>query len=461
MKKFDAIIIGAGQAGIPLSKKLAKAGWKVALVEKRVFGGTCINDGCSPTKAMIASAKMAYQAGRSEELGVKIESYSVDFPSIIKRKNDVVELFRNGALKGINKLENISLIYGEAKFIADKILEVKQKDGKKEKIEADYIFINTGATPVIPEIPGVKEVDYYTSSTLLDIDEIPEHLLILGAGYIGMEFAQMFRRFGSKVTLFEQSGTLLPKEDDDVCEEITALFKSEQIDLHTHATAIKLKKTAEGKTQVTALINNKEKHFICSHLLLATGRKPQTEFFGIENTGIELDDKGHIKVDDKLETKVKGVFALGDVKGGPAFTQVSYNDHVIITQNLLHHGDMHTKGRIIPYCMFTDPQLGRVGITEKEAIEKNLDFKVAKLPMKHVARAIEMVETKGFMKAIVDNQTKQILGACILGEEGGEIMSVLQMAMLGNITYPQIRYNIFAHPLYSESLNNLFMSFDD
>lgn len=458
MKEFDAIVIGAGQAGIPLAKKLAKAGWKTALIEKRVVGGTCINDGCTPTKAMVASARMAYLAGKSHVLGVEIPSFEINFKTVMARKAAIVKQFREGSEAGIEKTENLTLVYGEAKFTADHTVYVNGRDGEFENYTAKHIFINTGESPVIPDIEGVNEISYLTSTSILELTEVPEHLLIVGGGYIGLEFGQMFSRFGSKVTLLERSDRLMPKEDVDVCEVVSEFFKEDGIEILTEAAAVKFENVAGGKIKVTVDLNGKRTTHTCSHVLLATGRKPQTESLGLENTAVECDDRGHVKVDEFLETKAKGVYALGDVKGGPAFTHISYNDYVVVTKNLLDGEKISIKDRMVPYCMFTDPQLGRIGITETQAIAQKLDYLVAKIPMKNVARAIETAETRGFMKAVVDKKTKQILGATVIGEQGGEIMTVLQMAMMGKITYEEIRFAIFAHPLYAESLNNLFMS---
>jgi pyruvate/2-oxoglutarate dehydrogenase complex dihydrolipoamide dehydrogenase (E3) component len=458
MKEFDAIVIGAGQAGVPLAKKLAKMGLKTVLIEKRVVGGTCINDGCTPTKAMVASARMAYLAGKSHELGIEIPSFEVNFKSIMARKSKIVEQFRGGAISGIEETENLSLIYGEAVFKADHSVSVALKEGGSEVYTAEKIFINTGASPVIPEIDGVQDINYLTSTTILELKEVPSHLLIVGGGYIGLEFGQMFKRFGSKVTLLEKSKHLMPHEDDDVCEVVTEYLTEDGLDIITEGKALHFENSNDGSINVTLEIKGAKSIVNCSHVLLASGRKPQTEMLGLENTGVTCDDHGHIETNDYLETKVKGVYALGDVKGGAAFTHISYNDYVLVTNNLENDIKQSIKDRFVPYCMFTDPQLGRVGITENEAKEKGLNYLVAKIPMKNVARAIETNEIRGFMKAVVDKDTKQILGVTIIGEQGGETMTVLQMAMMGKITYEQIRYAIFAHPLYAESLNNLFMS---
>jgi len=460
MKEFDAIIIGSGQAGTPLARKLAKSGWKTAIIEKRLVGGTCVNDGCTPTKALVASAKLAYMAGKSADLGIEIPDFRVNFKAVMARKAAIVKKSHDGSVKGLENTQNLTLVYGKAKFTDDHTLYVEGNDGSFENYTAKHIFINTGESPVIPDIDGVNDIQYLTSTTILELEEVPEHLLIVGGGYIGLEFAQMYSRFGAKVTLLEHGDRLLPKEDTDVCEVISAFFKEDGIDVFTEVKVTKFEQTADQKIRVTADQDGKSHTYTCSHVLLASGRKPQTEALGLENTGVQCDEKGHIQVNEFLETAVKNVYAMGDVKGGPAFTHISYNDFVVVAANLLDHGKMSIKDRMVPYCMFIDPQLGRIGITETQAIAAKLDYVVAKLPMEHVARAIETGQMRGFMKAIVDKKTKQVLGATIIGEQGGEIMSIIQMAMMGKITYEEIRYNIFAHPLYAESLNNLFMSLD-
>jgi len=460
MRKFDAIIIGAGQAGVPLAKKLAKAGKKTALIEKTAVGGVCVNEGCTPTKTLVASARMAYLASRSHDLGIDIKNFKVNLKNIIKRKNKIVKSFRGGAEKGIEKTPNLTLIYGEASFKDKNTIVISSKQNTLEEISGTQIFINVGNTPVIPEIEGINEVEYYTSDNIMHIKKLPEHLLIIGGGYIGLEFGQMFKRFGSKVTILEMGKTLMPHEDDDVCIEMSNIFKKEGIKVVTSAELINLKQNKINK-KVTVKIGVKEKQIACSHILIAAGRKPQTGKLNLKAAGVKVDEKGYIPVNQVLKTNVNHIYALGDVNGNSAFTHIAYNDYVIVSKNILENARLSTRYRIEPYCMFTDPQLGRVGITENQAKERGLNYKVAKIPMRNVARAIETAETRGFMKAIVDAKTKKILGASIIGAEGGEIMSVLQMAMVGNLTYDQIRHMIFAHPLYSESLNNLFMSLDE
>lgn len=459
MKHYDAVIIGAGQAGVPLAKKLAEAGKKTVLIEKRLVGGTCINDGCTPTKAMIASAKAVHQAKKASALGVDIGSVKIDFKKIVRRKNDIVEQFRSSSEKGIAETNGLKLIFGTAKFSAEKELTITLNDGGEEKVTADWIFINTGAKTAIPDIAGLDQIDYLTSTTILDLETVPEHLVVIGGNYIGLEFGQMFSRFGSKVTILEKSTGILAKEDEDISSALTEILTDEEVEIITD---VKVEKIDQDKKHlhITVRSGKTKKDITASHLLVAAGRVPQTAYLGLENCGVKLDDKGHVMVNEKLETNIKGIYALGDVKGGPAFTHIAYNDYTIVYRNLIEGTKYTIQDRPVPYCMFTDPQLGRIGISEKEAKEKKLNYEVAMIPMSQVARGIETNETLGLMKAVVDPETKQILGAAILGSEGGEIMSVLQMAIEGNITYDRIRYCVFAHPTYTESLNNLFMKLD-
>jgi pyruvate/2-oxoglutarate dehydrogenase complex dihydrolipoamide dehydrogenase (E3) component len=461
MKQYDAIIIGAGQAGGPLARRLAAAGKKTAIIEKRWVGGTCVNDGCTPTKTMVASAKMAYLAANSAELGVQIKSFSVDLPKIKKRKDDIVHQARDGNQKSIEKTQNLDLFFGEAVFTGNKTLLVKMNSGREKELKAELIFINTGAKPFVPEIEGINDIGYLDSTSIMELDHVPEHLLVIGGNYIGLEFGQMFRRFGSKVTVVERSGRIVSREDEDISEALTQILRDEKITILTNANTTRFKKKAGGKIVATINKDGKEEKIKCSHVLIAVGRTPQSKALSLDSTGVTVDDKGYITVNDTLETNVKGIYALGDVKPGPAFTHISYNDYTIVYRNLIEQQKLTINNRAVPYCMFTDPQLGRIGLSEAEAKKLGIKYKVAKLPMAHVARAIETGDTRGFMKAVVDRDTKKILGAAVLGQEGGEIMTVLQMAMMGGITYEQIRYCVFAHPLYAESLNNLFLALED
>lgn len=461
IRQYDAIVIGSGQAGVPLAKKLANHGKKVAIIEKRWIGGTCVNDGCTPTKTWIASAKAAYDAHKSTELGVFVEDAKIDMTIIKKRKDKIVENARSGNQKALESTKNLDVIFGEAAFTDFKTIGVTSDTGSQQILKADLFFLNTGAVPFIPEIEGLNAINFLTSTSILELDQVPEHLLIIGGNYIGLEYSQMFRRFGSRVTIVEKSPRIMAREDPDVSEEMHKLLKLEGIDILLNAETTFFDKQGPEKVVATIHTNGKKQKISCSHVLVVTGRVPQTGPLKLNNTGVKLDNKGYIKVNSKLETNVKGIYALGDVKGGPAFTHISYNDYTIVYRNLLENTNYTTRNRSIPYCVFTDPQLGRIGLSETEAKKQGLTIKVAKLPMTAVARAVETGDTRGFMKAIVDAKSKRILGASILAAQGGEIMTILQMAMEGKITYDRIRYGVFAHPLYAESLNNLFMTLED
>ena len=459
MEKYDAIVIGSGQAGTPLSKKLAESGLKTALIEKRWVGGTCVNDGCSPTKTMVASAKLAWSVANGEKLGVHVGGYTVDFHEILDRKNEVVERMRGNSEKGIKETKNLDLIYGTAVFTGPKEITVTLNDGGEQVLSADKFFINVGEKPAIPEIDGIEKIDYLTSTSIMELDEIPEHLAIIGSGYIALEFGQMFRRFGSKVTILEQSERILRHEDEDIAEEIVKIFSEEDIEIITDCKVELIKKEGDN-INLFLSVGDKEENISCTHVLVGAGRKPQTDNLGLDVAGVEINEKGYVKVNDKLETSVEGIYALGDVKGGPAFTHIAYDDYRVIRKNIIENGNESIKDRLVPYCMFIDPQLGRVGITEQEAKESGKEILVATMPNSSVARSIETGDTRGMMKAVIDKGTGKILGASVLAEQGGEIVTILQLAMMGGITYEQLKDGVFAHPTYAESLNNLFMTLD-
>ena len=459
MKHYDAIVIGAGQAGTPLCRKLAESGLKTALIEKRWVGGTCVNDGCSPTKAMVASAKAAWSARHNETLGVHVGGITVDFDEILDRKNSIVHMMRGNSEKRILNTAGLDLIYGTTRFSGRKEIKVSLKDGGTETFTADKFFLNTGLQPAIPDIEGIHSIPYLTSTTIMELSEIPEHLLILGSGYIALEFGQMFARFGSKVTLIERGKRILKKEDADIAEEITRLLTQEDIEIITSTQAVGFSQNGHIITATLETEGIKSQRS-CTHVLVAAGRKPQLDEFGLETAGIAVDEKGYIKVNTQLETSAEGIYALGDIKGGPAFTHVSYDDYRLIIQHVVKEKQINITDRLVPYCIFIDPQLGRVGMTEQEAREKGLDIKVAVLKNDSVARSIETGDERGMMKAIVDAKTGKILGASVLAEQGGEIVSILQMAMIGGVTCEQILNGVFAHPTYAESLNNLLMTLD-
>jgi len=459
LEQYDGIVIGSGQGGTPLAKALAKAGWKTALIERQYIGGTCINVGCTPTKTMFNSARVAYLARRSADYGVHTKSLAVNMGEVRARKQRVVDSFRDGGLRGVELTNGLDLLKGEATFTGPKTLDVQLNDGGKRTLHAEKIFINTGGRPSVPDIEGLSGVPFLNSTSIMELDELPDHLLVMGGGYIGLEFGQMFRRFGSKVTIVHRGDRVLTQEDPDIADEIAKILREDGIDLllNTEVTGAGL---GEGKVRITATSAEGEKTLSGTHLLVAVGRTPNTDRLNLKASGIETDRRGYVKVNDRLETNVPGVYALGDVNGGPQFTHISYDDFRILRANLLGGRETSTKERLVPSTIFIDPQLGRVGLSETEAREKGLNIRVAKLPMTSVARAIEMSETRGFMKAVVDANTNQILGCAVLGIEGGELMAMLEIAIMGKLPYTALKEAIFAHPTLAESLNSLFMAMD-
>jgi pyruvate/2-oxoglutarate dehydrogenase complex dihydrolipoamide dehydrogenase (E3) component len=455
MIAYDAIIIGTGQSGKPLATALARAGWKIALVEREHVGGTCVNVGCTPTKTMVASARVAYLARRGADYGVGAGAVAVDMRQVYERKRGVVERFRGYGQRTLEKTANLELIFGEARLKDAKRVVVELKVGGTRELEGRRIVINTGGRPAVPSIPGLEGVRFLDSSTIMELTELPEHLIVLGGGYIGLEFCQMFRRFGARVTVVNRNPRLIQREDPDVSAEVEKILREDGIEVRNSAQMMRVEKYGAGARVVLG-----SGEVSGSHLLVALGRVPNTDRLRLEAAGVDTDDLGYIKVNSRLETSVPSIYAIGDVKGGPAFTHISYDDFRVLRENWLNDGSATIDGRPIPHCMYIDPQLAVVGLNEAQARARGIDYRVAKLPMTGVARAIEMSETRGFMKAIVDTKTQQILGCAILGVEGGEIMSMLQIAMMGRIPYTALREAIFAHPTLAESLNNLFMTLD-
>jgi pyruvate/2-oxoglutarate dehydrogenase complex dihydrolipoamide dehydrogenase (E3) component len=452
---YDAIVIGSGQGGTPLSIALAKAGMKTAIVERNYVGGTCVNVGCTPTKTMVASARVAYLASRSADYGVDSGPVTVDMSAVRSRKSKIVESFHDGVLNNIEKTEGLELLEGEAAFVGPKSLKVSLSEGGTRLLAGERIFINTGARSATPPIPGLDTVATLDSTSIMELETLPAHLLVMGGGYVGLEFGQMFRRFGSQVTIVHRGDHLLSREDPDVADEVARILAEDGIRVLLNSEAIRAG-AVDGSVSLIVRTKERETELSGSHLLVAAGRSPNTDRLNLKSAGVELDQQGFIKVNDRLETKVAGVYALGDVKGGPAFTHISYDDFRILRTNLLEGGQATTEGRPVPYTVFIDPQLGRIGLTETEGKNRGLKILVAKLPMSSVARAIEMSETRGFMKAVVDADTKKILGCAVLGIEGGELMAMFEIAMLGNLPYTVLKDGIFAHPTLAESLNNLF-----
>jgi len=455
---YQAIVIGSGQGGNPLCGALAQAGLRTALIERSHIGGTCVNEGCTPTKTMLASGRVAYLARRGKEYGVQTGDIRIDMQRVRQRKRDIVDSFRNGSQKRLEKTANLDLIFGEATFTGPKSVSVRLKDGGQRTLSADRIFINAGTRPSVPKLEGLKEVPFLDSTSIMELDSVPEHLLVLGGGYVGLEFGQLFRRLGSQVTIVQSRGQLLVGEDADIAEEVLAILRQEGIEVLLSSRAERVVKSGAG-IQLTVRAGKEPRMVQSSHLLTATGRTPNTDSLNVGTAGIATNERGFIKVNTKLETNVENIYALGDINGGPAFTHISYDDFRILRTNLIEKGSATTENRFVPYTLFIDPQLGRVGITEEQARAQNTKIRVAKMPMTYVARALEVDETRGFMKAIVDAESKQILGAAVLGIEGGEIMTMLQLAMMGHLPFTALREATIAHPTLAESLNNLFTHF--
>jgi pyruvate/2-oxoglutarate dehydrogenase complex dihydrolipoamide dehydrogenase (E3) component len=456
---YQAIVVGSGQGGTPLCQALAKAGWRTALVEREHIGGTCVNVGCTPTKTMVASGRVAYLAHRGADYGVHTGRITIDLKRVRQRKRDVVKEFREGNEKRIAGTKKLDLICGEAAFTGPKSLKVRLKNGKERNLTADRIFINAGCRPAIPPIEGLTDVPFLNSTSIMELAAVPKNLIVLGGGYVGLEFAQLFRRLGSLVTVIERSGQLLGEEDADVAQEVTAILRQDGITILLNAAAERVRK-AGSQIKVTVRTGKTTRTISGSHLLVGTGRVPNTDSLNLPAAGIAADDRGFIRVNGKLETTVEDIYALGDIKGGPAFTHISYDDFRILRTNLIEKGSATTEGRLVPYTVFIDPQLGRIGLSEAEARAQKRKIRVAKMPMSWVARALEVDETRGFMKAVVDAETNKILGAVVLGIEGGEIMSQIQLAMMGNLPYTALYNAVFAHPTLAESLNNLFTHFE-
>jgi pyruvate/2-oxoglutarate dehydrogenase complex dihydrolipoamide dehydrogenase (E3) component len=397
---------------------------------------------------------VAYLARRGADYGVATGDVRVDLRRVRDRKRAIVESFRSGSERRIRDTPGVELIYGEARFTGPRTVAV---DGRA--FQAEVVFINTGGRPADPDVEGLDRVGALDSTSIMELEEVPQHLLVLGGGYIGLEFAQMFRRFGSRVTVVQRGRQLLPLEDEDIAAAVLELLRQDGIDVLLESSA-RCAEAVDGTVRLGVTTVEGERPLTGSHVLLAAGRVPNTDRLGLEAAGIATDAKGYVQVNARLETSVPGVYALGDVKGGPAFTHISYDDFRIVRTNLLQGGHATTEARLVPYTVFMDPQLGRIGLSEREARKLGRPYRVARLPMSHVARALEMDESRGVMKALVEPETGRILGAAVLGIEGGELMAMLQLAMMGNVPYDTLRDAVFAHPTLAESLNNLFSSLE-
>ncbi|MBZ9656210.1 FAD-containing oxidoreductase [Phyllobacterium lublinensis] len=449
-KAFDAIIIGAGQAGPSLAGRLTEAGMKVLVIERKLFGGTCVNTGCMPTKTLVASAYAAHLARRGADYGVTIaEPIAIDMKRVKQRAATVSLNSRTGIESWLRGMNGCTVVQGHARFTAPQEIIV---DG--EVFTAPRIFINAGGRANVPAMPGIDKVDYLTNTSILELDTVPRHLVVIGGSYIGLEFGQMYRRFGAEVTIVEKGPRLIAREDPDVSDAVKDILEGEGIACRLNAECISFKPHAEG-TEVGLDCSSGDRNTVGSHVLLAIGRRPNTDDLGLDKAGIETDERGYIRVDDDLSTNVKGVWALGDCNGRGAFTHTAYNDFEIIAANLLDGQNRRVSDRIPGYALFIDPPLGRVGKTETEARKTGKPLLVSKRPMTRVGRAVEKDETQGFMKVVADADTRKILGAAILGTGGDEAIHGILDVMNADVAYPTLQWAVPIHPTVSELIPTL------
>jgi pyruvate/2-oxoglutarate dehydrogenase complex dihydrolipoamide dehydrogenase (E3) component len=450
--EHDVIVVGTGQAGVPLATRLAAAGKRVMIAERSLPGGTCTNYGCTPTKTMVASARAAHVARNAARLGVRAGEVRVDLAAVVDRKEKVVMQWRDGVRKRIQRAgDALTFVQGHARFTGPHEIEVNG-----ERHRAETIVINTGARPLTPPITGLDTVDWLDSTRIMELRSVPRHLVVLGGGYIGCEFGQMFRRFGARVTVVDRSPHLLDREDDDVCAAIEDVFRAEGIDLRLDAEVTAVARAGDGMAVTlrdgTAIEG--------SHLLVAVGRVPNTEDLGCEAAGIVRDRRGFVRVDDAYRTSAQGVHAVGDVTGGAQFTHTSWDDHRILFDILGGNRSGGRDGRLIPYTVFTDPQVARVGLSEKDAKRAHVDCEVATMPFGHIARAIELDETAGILKVLLDPATERILGAAIVGHEAGELIQIFSVLMQAGGTARAIVDAQAIHPTLAEGVQSVIMSLD-
>ncbi|HEY3653482.1 MAG TPA: FAD-containing oxidoreductase [Steroidobacteraceae bacterium] len=444
-KTFDAIVVGAGQAGPSLAGRLTAAGMTVALVERHLFGGTCVNTGCTPTKTLVASAEVAHRCRRAREFGVNIEGgVSVDMHAVKERKDAIVTESRVGLEQWLRGMNRCTVYQGHARFVSPHELRVGD-----ESITAARIFINVGGRALVPDLPGVDRVPYLTNTSILDLDVLPRHLVIVGGSYIGLEFAQMYRRFGSEVTVIEKGPRLISREDDDVSAAVRAVFEHEDITVRTDAECIRFAPHDAGVV-VGVECESGAPEILGSHVLLAVGRRPNTDDLGLDKAGVAMDDHGFILVDEELRTNVPGIWALGDCNGKGAFTHTAYNDFEIVAANVLDGDSRRVTDRIPCYGLFIDPPLGRVGMTESEARATGRSIRIGSRPMTRVRRAVEKGESQGFMKIVVDAENHEILGAAILGVGGDEAVHGILDTMAAKASSQTLRRAVHIHPTVSE-----------
>jgi len=449
-RAFDAIVIGAGQAGPALAGRLSDAGMSVALIERKLFGGTCVNTGCMPTKALVASAHAAHIARRGGDFGVDIGgAVGVDMARVKARKDKVVHDARGGVEAWLKSMQRCTVFQGHARFESPTEIRVGE-----ELLSAPRFFINVGGRALVPDMPGVDSVQTLTNTTILALDTLPHHLVIVGGSYIGLEFAQMYRRFGAQVTIVEKAPRLVAREDEDVSQAIHTILEAEGIALRLGAECIRLRPSGDDiAVGVTCEVGEPE--VIGSHVLLAVGRRPNTDDLGLDRAGVAVDERGYIRVDERLRTSVDGIWALGDCNGRGAFTHTAYNDFEVVAANLLDHEPRSVSQRIDAYALYIDPPLGRVGMTESQALKAGHRLRVGKRPMTRVGRAVEKGETQGFMKVVVDADSDAILGAAILGVGGDEAIHAILDAMAAARTAGGLQRTMHIHPTVSELIPTL------
>ncbi|KAJ5651172.1 uncharacterized protein N7484_004895 [Penicillium longicatenatum] len=470
--QYENIIIGSGQAGTPLAIAFAKAGQKTALIEREHIGGSCINEGCTPTKTLIASGRVAYLVSKGLDYGIHTQTDEhkadvnlavVDMLKVRQRKSDIVTSFRAGSETKL-KDAGVDTLVGEATFLDEKTIQYKDTGGDVRTVQGQRIFINTGTRPSPPLLEGVAMLDQkvvLNSTSIQELDVVPGHLVVVGGGYIGVEFAQLFRRLGAKVTIIQRGKQLLPREDEEMAHMLRKIFQEDGITVHLNSDPVRIAPSSTGFT-LEYRANHSDQPIEGTHILFATGRIPNTDMLNTGAAGINTDNKGYITTNEYLETSTPAIYAMGDVKGPPSFTHISYDDFRIIRSNILPSSSSPTKlsikDRIVPYVVFTDPQLAHVGLHEKEARTKfpSKKIQIAKMPMAYIARALETGESRGMMKAVVDGDSGLILGFTCLGIGGGEIMSTVEVAMIGNVPYQKLRDAVLAHPTLAESLNNIW-----
>jgi pyruvate/2-oxoglutarate dehydrogenase complex dihydrolipoamide dehydrogenase (E3) component len=444
-EKFDAIIVGPGQSGPSLAARMTKEGMKTAIIERKLFGGTCVNVGCIPTKTLVASARAAYMARRGADFGVVIDgSIAVDMKKVKARKDTVVRQSNEGVTNWLKTMDGLTVYEGHGRFESPTSVRVNG-----DLLEADKIILNVGARANVPDMPGVNDVDTFTSSSVMDVDFLPEHLVIIGGSYIGLEFAQMYRRFGSRVSVVEMGARLIGRDDEDVSAAVKEIMENEGVEVRLKAECIGFRKRGD-QVAVTASCEPGPEEIVGSHVLLAVGRRPNTDDLGLDKAGVEMDPRGFIVVDDRLRTNVAGIWAIGDVNGRGAFTHTSYNDYEILAANLFDDDPRRVSDRITAYGLYIDPPLGRIGMTEREVRESGRKALIGKMMMARIGRARERSETQGFMKILVDAETEKILGAAVLGIGGDEVIHSLLDVMYAGAPYTVIQRAMHIHPTVTE-----------